>query len=123
MIVEPDDFPNSTSDSISEFKVRVQTQDRLLAALRRCCKAVPDRRHGKNTTYAMADFVLAAFAPFFLQSPSFLAHQRHLETGHAGLLKLSRGSLYYKARPVTPANLAIMRRIDELHLEPLAKPG
>ena len=27
----------------------------------------------------MADFVLAAFAPFFMQSPSFLAHQRHLE--------------------------------------------
>ena len=35
----------------------------------------------------------------------------------AELLKLSRGSLYYKGRPVTPANLAIMRRIDELHLE------
>jgi hypothetical protein len=29
----------------------------------------------------MADFALAAFAPFFMQSPSFLAHQRHLETG------------------------------------------
>jgi putative transposase len=35
----------------------------------------------------------------------------------AALLKLSRGSLYYKGRPVTRANLAIMRRIDELHLE------
>jgi putative transposase len=35
----------------------------------------------------------------------------------AALLKLSRGSLYYKGRPVTPANLAIMRRIDELHLD------
>jgi hypothetical protein len=29
----------------------------------------------------MADFGMAAFAPFFMQSPSFLAHQRHLETG------------------------------------------
>ena len=38
-------------------------------------------------------------------------------TRQAGLLKLSRSSLYYKARPVSPANLAIMRRIDELHLE------
>ena len=38
-------------------------------------------------------------------------------TRQAGLLKLSRGSLYYKPRPVTPANLAIMRRIDELHLD------
>ena len=35
----------------------------------------------------------------------------------AELLKLSRSSLYYKGRPVTAATLAIMRRIDELHLE------
>ena len=60
----------------------MQIQDRLIAALCRCCQALPDRRRGKNTTYSMADFALAAFAPFFMQSPSFLAHQRHLETGH-----------------------------------------
>jgi len=30
----------------------------------------------------MADFALAGFAPFCMQSPSFLAHQRHPETGH-----------------------------------------
>jgi hypothetical protein len=54
--------------------------DRLIAALRRCCQSLPDRRVGRNTTYAMADFALAAFAPFFMQSASFLAHQRHLET-------------------------------------------
>lgn len=59
----------------------VQIQDRLLASLRRCAQGLPDRRRGKNTTYAMADFALAAFAPFFMQCPSFLAHQRHLETG------------------------------------------
>lgn len=35
----------------------------------------------------------------------------------AQLLKLSRSSLYYEPRPVPPADLAIMRRIDELHLE------
>jgi len=35
----------------------------------------------------------------------------------AELLKLSRGSVYYTARPVSPANLAIMRRIDQLHLD------
>jgi hypothetical protein len=64
------------------FNVRVQIQDRLIAALRRRCRALPDRRRGKSTTYAMADFALAAFAPFLMQSPSFLAHQRHLEAGH-----------------------------------------
>ena len=34
----------------------------------------------------------------------------------AELLLLSRSSLYYEARPVPAAELAIMRRIDELHL-------
>ena len=57
-------------------------QDRLIDSFRRCCQALPDRRRGQNATYAMADFALAAFAPFFMQSPSFLAHRRHLETGH-----------------------------------------
>ena len=56
-------------------------QDRLLDSLRRCCRSLPDQRRGLNTTYDMADFALAGFAPFFMQSPSFLAHQRHLETG------------------------------------------
>lgn len=54
--------------------------DRFLAALRRYAQILPDRRAGQNTSYAMADFAMAAFAPFFMQSPSFLAHQRHLET-------------------------------------------
>jgi putative transposase len=34
----------------------------------------------------------------------------------AELLKLSRSSVYYEPRPVPPAELAIMRQIDELHL-------
>jgi putative transposase len=35
----------------------------------------------------------------------------------AKVLKISRGSVYYKPRPVSPEDLALMRRIDELHLE------
>ena len=35
----------------------------------------------------------------------------------AELLGLSRSTLYYEPRPVPPAELAIMRRIDELHLD------
>src|ERR1017187_5992795 len=35
----------------------------------------------------------------------------------AKILKLSRSSIYYRPRPVSPADLATMRRIDELHLE------
>ena len=38
-------------------------------------------------------------------------------TRQAKLLKLSRGTVYYLPKPVSPANLALMRRIDELHLE------
>ena len=32
-------------------------------------------------------------------------------------LNVSRGSVYYKARPVSAANLVLMRRIDEMHLD------
>ena len=35
----------------------------------------------------------------------------------AEVLKLSRSSVYYQPRPVSPADLAIMRRLDELHLD------
>jgi putative transposase len=35
----------------------------------------------------------------------------------AEILRVSRGSLYYEPRPVSMADLAIMRRIDELHLD------
>ena len=35
----------------------------------------------------------------------------------AEALNISRGSVYYLPRPVSACDLAIMRRIDELHLE------
>ena len=35
----------------------------------------------------------------------------------AELLGLSRGTVYYLPRPVSPEDLALMRRIDELHLK------
>jgi len=35
----------------------------------------------------------------------------------AKALNISRGSVYYMPRPVSPEDLALMRRIDELHLE------
>jgi len=39
---------------------------------------LPDRRTGKNLKYSMADIGMAAFSVFFMQSPSFLSHQRAL---------------------------------------------
>ena len=38
-------------------------------------------------------------------------------TRQAEVLKLSRSGLYYRPRPVSAADLAVMRRLDELHLE------
>ena len=38
-------------------------------------------------------------------------------TRQAKALNISRGSVYYLPRPVSAADLAVMRRMDELHLE------
>src|SRR6201994_3403898 len=38
-------------------------------------------------------------------------------TKQAEVLKISRGSVYYLPRPMSFADLAIMRRLDQLHLE------
>ena len=49
-----------------------------IAALGERRAALPDRRTGSNSRYTMADIGLSAFSVFFMQSPSFLAHQRTL---------------------------------------------
>src|SRR5262249_20482997 len=38
-------------------------------------------------------------------------------TKQAALLGISRGSVYYEPAPVSDTDLALMRRLDELHLE------
>jgi hypothetical protein len=60
----------------------VRPLDSLLGSLRGCLERFPDRRRGLNTRYGMADIGMAAFSVFFMQSPSFLAHQRQFEAGH-----------------------------------------
>jgi putative transposase len=35
----------------------------------------------------------------------------------AEVLRISRGSIYYLPRPLSAADLALMRRLDELHLK------
>ena len=54
----------------------------LLDSLRACLAGFPDKRRGLNASYPMADLGMAAFSVFFMQSPSFLAHQRQLDLGH-----------------------------------------
>src|SRR5947209_17658459 len=64
------------------FGAHMRQLDILLGSLRNCLERLPDQRHGTNTSYPMGDIGMAAFSVFFLQSPSFLAHQRQFEAGH-----------------------------------------
>jgi hypothetical protein len=64
------------------FVAGVRPLDALLGSLRGCLDGFPDKRRGINTTYGMGDIGMAAFSVFFMQSPSFLAHQRQFEEGH-----------------------------------------
>ena len=60
----------------------MQRLNSLLGRLRQCFETFPDKRRGINTTYSIADIAMATFSVFFMQSPSFLAYQRHLQEGH-----------------------------------------
>ena len=52
--------------------------DALVQAFHEVLDRLPDRRRGKNIQFAIKDAALGAFAVFFTQSPSFLAHQQTL---------------------------------------------
>ena len=64
------------------FLAGMRLLDSLLGSLRSCLDAFPDKRRGINTSYGMGEIGMAAFSVFFMQSPSFLAHQRQFEAGH-----------------------------------------
>jgi hypothetical protein len=53
----------------------------LIGSVRNLCAVLPDRRQGSNGYISMADYGMAAFAVYFMQCPSFLAHQRQLLAG------------------------------------------
>ena len=54
----------------------------LLDGLGTVCAGFPDTRRSTDVDYSMADIGLSAFSLFFMQSESFLSHQRRLEQGH-----------------------------------------
>lgn len=66
------------------------TYKRLLAILDRTFTGLPDPRTGQNTIYTMRDAAMAAFSVFFMQSPSFLAHQAVMQQtkGHSNAASL-----------------------------------
>ena len=51
----------------------------MLSELKESLAKIPEHRTGKNCIYGLADAGLAAFSVFFMQSPSFLAHQRDMQ--------------------------------------------
>jgi hypothetical protein len=52
----------------------------IIEHCRRCWEKLPDyRKPNNNTRYEIVDAALAAFSVFFMQSASFLAHQREMQ--------------------------------------------
>ena len=51
----------------------------MLDGLRQSLGGVPEQRAGRNTQYGIPDAGWGAFAVFYIQSPSFLAHQRDMQ--------------------------------------------
>ena len=64
------------------FDSGMNALEELLSDLKEVCAGLDDKRVGPGYRYTMADIGLAAFSVFFLQSPSFLGHQRTLAEGH-----------------------------------------
>jgi hypothetical protein len=86
----------------------------LIAAFKALCAALPDRRKGENTVYEMGDIGMAAFAVFFMQSPSFLAQQTALERGRGG----SNGQTQFAMRKI-PTDNHIRSMLDPVPPETL----
>ena len=57
----------------------MQVLEELLSGLRQVCAYFPDERQWRPNNIAMSDVGLAAFSLFFMQSESFLSHQRRME--------------------------------------------
>ena len=59
----------------------MQVLEELLGELRRVYASFPDGRQWRPDNMAIEDTALAAFSLFFMQSESFLSHQRRMEHG------------------------------------------
>src|SRR3954467_14283782 len=87
----------------------------LLQGVRSACAAFPDKRRGE-VTYSMADTGLSAFSLFFMQSGSFLAHQRALQDGR----KMSNCQSLFGMTAVPTDNhiRAMLDPVHPSHLQP-----
>jgi hypothetical protein len=99
----------------------------MLDSLRQGLEAVPEHRTGRNIQYSIVEAGLGAFSVFFMQSRSFLAHQRDMQrkkgrSNAQSVFGLERipgdGQIRNLLDPVDPAHLhesfwEIYRRLDE----------
>jgi len=83
--------------------------DTLVAGVRSACAEFPDARRG-DVRYSMADIGMSAFSLFFMQSESFLSHQRSLEEGR----KTSNCRTLFGMAAV-PADNRIRAMLDPVH--------
>lgn len=58
------------------------TLDHLLSFFTAAVTTFPDGRTGKNSHYQLLDAALGALSVFVTQSPSFLAHQKRMQSSH-----------------------------------------
>jgi hypothetical protein len=75
---------------------------------------LPEPRNGRNKRYTMRDAALGAFSVFFMQYPSFLAYQRHMQQtkGHN-----NADSLFgVKRIPTDPQIRNLLDQVDPVHL-------
>ena len=58
--------------------------DSLIPETRQCIEQLADPRRYRNSQYRFSDIAMAAFSVLFMQSLSFLSHQRRMAQGRDG---------------------------------------
>ena len=93
----------------------------LVGGLRHLLAELPDRRKGKNLSYAMEDFGLSAFRVFFTQCPSFLAHQKAMQQAKALRVFTEAKSDHCLLKPQNSDALVMMRPQTETNTKQFAE--
>ena len=89
----------------------------MIDVLQAAFDELPDYRRGKNVQYEISDAAAGAFAVFFTQSPSFLAHQRDMQRQKGR----NNGSSLFGLRQV-PTDAQIRNLLDPIEPTFLQKP-
>lgn len=91
----------------------------LFAYLSEAIEDFPDVRTGENTLYSLQDISRAAFSVFFMQSPSFLAHQNLMQQAHG----VNNGKTLFGMKTI-PSDVQIRNLLDPVapaYLRPVFK--